>query len=304
MNMNTMCKWRTLVMILFMLVPVMASAANYFTRSGGSWSGNGRWSTASCGGASAGNAEPVAGDSATICNGHAVNLDVSVGGAGLTFLTINNGGVLNMASNNTARSLTVAGDVTNAGTLQMPTGRNTTSTLNVGGNIINSGTLDFRTDADSLTNTVFTGGGTHTISGAGTMRFNNTTVNNNLIINKTAGVITHTGTFTANGDLTITQGTINYNNSVSVTGATSISGTLGITSTAGTASFTGAVTINNTGNWNTTVAEDVTMGNDLTNDGTFTSGTFNRIGAPSAAQSFSVDSRNIIVEANTGFAHE
>lgn len=32
--------------------------------------------------------------------------------------------------------------------------------------------------------------------------------------------------------------------------------------------------------------------------------TFNRIGAPSAAQSFSVDGRNIIVEANTGFVHE
>jgi MSHA pilin protein MshC len=32
--------------------------------------------------------------------------------------------------------------------------------------------------------------------------------------------------------------------------------------------------------------------------------TFNRIGAPPSAQSFSVDGRTIIVEANTGFAHE
>jgi MSHA pilin protein MshC len=32
--------------------------------------------------------------------------------------------------------------------------------------------------------------------------------------------------------------------------------------------------------------------------------TFNRIGAPTAAQSFSVDGRTIVVEANTGFAHE
>jgi MSHA pilin protein MshC len=32
--------------------------------------------------------------------------------------------------------------------------------------------------------------------------------------------------------------------------------------------------------------------------------TFNRIGSPSAAQSFSIDGRNIVVEANTGFAHE
>lgn len=31
---------------------------------------------------------------------------------------------------------------------------------------------------------------------------------------------------------------------------------------------------------------------------------FNRIGAPSTPQSFSVDGRTIIVEANTGFAHE
>jgi MSHA pilin protein MshC len=32
--------------------------------------------------------------------------------------------------------------------------------------------------------------------------------------------------------------------------------------------------------------------------------TFNRIGAPSAGQSFSVDGRMIVVEANTGFTHE
>ena len=32
--------------------------------------------------------------------------------------------------------------------------------------------------------------------------------------------------------------------------------------------------------------------------------TFDRIGAPSAAQSISIDGRTIIVEANTGFAHE
>jgi MSHA pilin protein MshC len=31
--------------------------------------------------------------------------------------------------------------------------------------------------------------------------------------------------------------------------------------------------------------------------------TFNRIGAPSSAQSFSIDGKTIIVEANTGFAH-
>jgi len=32
--------------------------------------------------------------------------------------------------------------------------------------------------------------------------------------------------------------------------------------------------------------------------------TYNRIGAPSAAQSITIDSRTITVEANTGFAHE
>ncbi len=32
--------------------------------------------------------------------------------------------------------------------------------------------------------------------------------------------------------------------------------------------------------------------------------TFNRIGSPSAAQSFSIDGRTIVVEANTGFTHE
>ena len=32
--------------------------------------------------------------------------------------------------------------------------------------------------------------------------------------------------------------------------------------------------------------------------------TYDRIGAPSAAQSFSIDGRTIVVEANTGFAHE
>jgi len=265
--------WLSSLALALFLISSIASAANYFSRNDGTWTGNNRWSTASCGGASAGNAEPGNGDTATICNGDIITLDTSIAGAGLTTLTINAGGALQLSNGNTNRTLNVAGNISNAGTLSLPTNRNATITLSVGGNITNTGTFDFRTDADSLVNTTFTGGGTHTIDGNGAMRFNNVTVNNNLTINKTAGAITQTGTFSVTADLVITAGTLNLANTSTVTGTTSITGTLDHTTATGTRTFTGAVTINNGGTWDSTANEDVTMGNSLTNNGTFNSGT-------------------------------
>jgi len=248
-------------------------ATTWYSRNDGTWTGNNRWSLAGCGGSSAGNLEPGAGDHVVICNGDVITLDTSTFGAGLASLTINAGGELQMASSNASRTLTVAGNVSNAGTLIIPTNRTATSILNVDGNITNTGTFDFRTDANSLVNTNFTGGGSHTIDGDGAMRFNDVDVDNNLTINKTAAVITQTGTFDVAGDLQITSGTINMDNAVTVTGSSSISGTLGITNTTGAKLFSGNVTVNIGGTWDHTVNSPVTLNGNLTNNGTFTANT-------------------------------
>ncbi|HEX5055520.1 MAG TPA: DUF6701 domain-containing protein [Gammaproteobacteria bacterium] len=250
----------------------LSAPLQYFSRNNGGWGGNGRWSLVGCGGTSAGGAQPGDGDYATICNGDNITLDTSIAGTGLLGLTINAGGELQMSNGNAARTLTVAGDITNAGTLSMPVGRNSTSALNVGGNIVSTGTFDFATDANSLVNTTFTGGGSHSITGSGAMRFNNVTVNNNLTINKSAGAITQSGTFTVNGNLAIQAGTLNLENAATVTGTTDISGTLGHTTTTGARTFTGNVTINSGGAWSNTANQNVTMGGNLTNNGNFTSG--------------------------------
>ncbi|MCW5574493.1 MAG: hypothetical protein KIT13_00230 [Burkholderiales bacterium] len=214
---------------------------------------------------------PAAGSDVTICNTRTVTLNANT--TSLASLTIQNGGTLSVGNNNTARTMTITGDITNAGTFQVATSSNTTHTLNVGGDVANSGTFNLATDGNSLMTTTWTGGGTHNITGTGAMTFHNVTANNNLVVNKSAGTITQSGTLTVNGNLTVQAGTLNLANTTSVTGATSISGTLGHTTTTGTRTFTGAVTINNGGTWDNTANEAVTMADDLINNGTFNSGT-------------------------------
>lgn len=193
----------------------------YFSRSSGTWTGNDRWSLVGCGGASAGAAEPGIGNRATICNGDTVTLDTSIGGIGLLSLTVNAGGELQMANDNTARTLTVAGDITNDGTLIIPAIRNTTSSLIIGGNLTNDGIFDMFTDADSLVNVTFNGSAAQVITGtSANSNFHNLTLNN-------ANGLELTGTHNAivNTALTLTSGLFTTNaNYVYVANGSAVAG--------------------------------------------------------------------------------
>jgi MSHA biogenesis protein MshQ len=183
---------------------------HYYSRLNGTWTQNNRWSLVDCNGASAGNAEPGPGDRVTICTGHTIQLNTSIGGAGLLDMTIQAGGELQMANNNTARSLTVAGDIINDGTLIMPTNRNTTSSLDIGGNLTNNGVFDMFTDADSLVDVTFNGSTAQTITGSSAdSNFHNLILNN-------ANGLTLTGTHNAivNTTLTLTSGLLTTNDNI------------------------------------------------------------------------------------------
>jgi len=138
-----------------------ALAANITSIGTGNWSATGTWS---------GGSVPTAADNVTIANGHTVTIDVT--SASCLSLTVGQGvsGVLQF-STATARTLTVGGDVTIAagGTFQSATGGTvTTHALSVAGNLTNNGTLDFSTASNAAGASItFTGASNTSFSGTG-----------------------------------------------------------------------------------------------------------------------------------------
>lgn len=190
-----------------LLLPALVSAATYYSRSSGAWNSTGRWSTASCGGASAGTSRPVAGDTAIVCNGHNVSLN---GNYSTAVLTVQNGGTITFGNNNTARTLTLTGNVTvdSGGTLRINASSNTSShQLQVGGNLSVSGTLDMIADSNSRGVLVFNGSSAQSLSGGGTFDLFSLTLNN------ANGLTINTG-LTVNGTLTFSNGRITTGSSV------------------------------------------------------------------------------------------
>lgn len=203
---------------------------HYYSRNSGTWTGNNRWSLVGCGGASAGGAEPGPGDQVTICNGDTIQLNTSIGGAGLVSMTIQAGGELQMANNNVARSLTVAGNIDNDGTLIIPTNRNTTSSLIIGGNLTNNGVFDMFTDANSLVDVTFNGSASQILTGTSAdSNFHNLTLNN-------PNGLELTGAHNAivNTTLTLTSGLLTTNaNVVHVVSGNAVAGAGATTFVAG-----------------------------------------------------------------------
>ena len=293
----------TILLTMFMLSPVVALSANYYSASSGAWNTANRWNVnGGCGGAgNSGAAYPgsaATSDTATICNNHAVTLPITPANP-ITALTIGsscanasslasattnvaltvNGNVSLACANSTLSfngasgvfTLTVNGNITNAGTVSV-SANNRVHVLNVSGNITNNNIFDLFTNASRVANLTFTGGATHTLSGSGaTTEFNNVTVNNNFIVNMGASgtTVTQTGTLTINGTLDVQGGTYNLVNFVSVTGTTTIDGsaavtaTLGITGTTSTKTFSGLVTVNAFGTWSNAVATGIAFSSGL-----------------------------------------
>jgi hypothetical protein len=181
------------------------------TAPGGLWSSSSTW---------VGGVVPGAGDDVTISPGSAVVIDTSVTVANLTVGpdVSFNVGVLTFDPS-AARVLTVNGDLTvsGLGILATPsTGTVTTHTITVGGNLTNNGILDLSTNSNLVgAGLVFTGASNNTFGGGGSQtNIRTITVNKGTsttsTLNLTVSNFTVQGSATdtaASGYLTLTNGT-------------------------------------------------------------------------------------------------
>ena len=173
----------------------------------GLWSSPGTWSTGSV---------PTSNDAVTISAGTTVTIDT----AALSYSTTVAGGAVLQFEQTTARTLASATDVAvqNGGTLQSnPAGTQTGHVLSVAGNLTNSGTLDFSTNADTAgAGITFTGSGNANFGGAGattdvrTMTINKGVNNTSVLeLNPTAFTVRGVTTDTVVGGwLVLTNGTL------------------------------------------------------------------------------------------------
>ncbi len=135
---------------------------NYVSAATGNWSAAATWTPSGI---------PTAGDNVTIADGHTVTIDATAT-ATCNNLTVGEGasGVL-IFNSATARTITVGGNLNIAagGTFQSAaSGTVTTHALSIAGNITNSGTLDFSTNSNTAgAGITFTGSANQLISGTG-----------------------------------------------------------------------------------------------------------------------------------------
>lgn len=194
-------------LFLWMVSGVRPAAAQAeltcISQSSGNWNVVARWS---CG------RVPTTADTVTVDAGDTVTIDVNT--ANIISLTVD--GTLNVGNNNTARTVSVAGDITinSGGALQVPTTSNTTHTLNAGGNLANNGVFNARSDFNSLMNVTFNNNADQTVSGTGaTNNFNLITVNNSGASGNNTVEIISTNFAPANGFLTLTDGILKLSGS-------------------------------------------------------------------------------------------
>jgi len=180
-----------------------AEAATYYSRQGGDWDQNGRWSTVACGGASAGAAVPGAADHAIICN-HTIDLDAGSGSRTVLSLRVQNGGTLRFDGGNVSLTLTAEVPAT-TNSLQVDAGgtvtvnSNGTYPINLARDLSNAGTLNCRSTAARLCNITFNGTVAQAFGGGGATTFNAVTLDN-------AAGVTFNQSATINAALTFTDG--------------------------------------------------------------------------------------------------
>ncbi|HEY4612413.1 MAG TPA: hypothetical protein VII11_05480, partial [Bacteroidota bacterium] len=200
--------------------------AQYRSRATGNWDTYTSWDRSTNGGSSwsaaaSGQTPGVSTDETVLIrNGHTITLNTSPANA-IVQLTVGEGtsGMLHIGSGTLSRSLTVGGDITVAsgGTLMVYTLSNATHSLTVSGNISNAGTFDMQPDADSFCNVTFNKNGNQTVSGAGaTTDFYNITLNMGSSSNNVLEITT-TDFSAATGFLTLTNGTFKLSSAVTIT---------------------------------------------------------------------------------------
>jgi hypothetical protein len=177
----------------------------------GNWNQNSTWNL---------NAVPGPNDNVIITSNHIVTINAA--GMACHNLTVGQGGaaVLRFGNNNTARTLTVWGNITVAAnaSLTVNTASNTTHQLDLYGNITNNGVVDFQPDANSLCNVTFLHAYLNQVlNGSGTTnRYNLMTVNKGTDNFRIVNVLTSTFVV-PNGFLTLVNGTFKLSTTAAVT---------------------------------------------------------------------------------------
>ena len=206
--------------LLVMFSPMPVFAASCTSTGTGNWSATGTWTNCNGG-------IPQNGDDVTIASGHTVTVDTNTNT--LNSLTVS--GILRFDNSGTGKVMTITGNVTinNGGVMDVATGGSaTTHSLAIGGDLTNNGTFDGLPAAGRIINVTFNRNGNQTISGSGATRFNNITLNmgsSNANVLDVQSVITMTS-----GGLTLTNGTFKLS---SVSTITPFAGNTTIPTTAG-----------------------------------------------------------------------
>lgn len=137
------------------------------TGTGGNWSATGTW---------VGGVVPVSGDNVIIADGATVTINTTVPASGsLASLTIGQGTSGTLIFDATPRTITISGDVSVAagGTFITQSATSATHSMTIGGNLANAGTFDMSRGGTTLVcNVTFNKNGNQTVSGTGsTTRF-------------------------------------------------------------------------------------------------------------------------------------
>lgn len=245
-------------------------ATTFYSRATANWSATTTWSAAGCGGSSAAQVPP-AGVDVVICDGNTVTLDTN--SANIASLTIQSTGVLDMGST-TARTLTVAGNVDNDGTLRYNT--NETHIINIGGAFNNNGTFTSAAVGSAKTLTVTgltTNTGTFQFAGtaAMTVNANGGIVNSGTLDVSAASNVTHT--LNVRADF-VNNGTVDFRPDANSLVTTLFNGTVAQNISGSTATTTFYnLTLNNTNGLTISGTHNVTVLNVLAlTSGAFTTG--------------------------------
>lgn len=234
-----------------------SAAGSPYSLTSGSWKNPATWSTGIVPGIS---------DNATIADGTTITIDSTVT---VNSLTIGQGtsGTLLIGDNTTARSISVIGniDIKSGGIFRVNGASNSSAhSITLSGDILNAGRFSLATDADSRSMITFNKNGTQTISGSGdSTHFYLMTVNMGSSKNNILDIFANNFSVSGTNFLTLTNGTFNLATGAIITpftANTTISSTAGIR-----VNHSGAV-FNTTGG-NITVSGDFRVSNGNVNIG-------------------------------------
>lgn len=185
------------------------AASQFISNQTGNWNTGSTW---------VGGSVPTAYSKVIINNGHTVTINANVQ---VSDLTVGQGtsGTLIIGNNTTSRAVTISGnlDIQSGAVFRTNSANNSTNTMTIAGNITNAGTFEMFPVASRVCNVTFTKSGSQSISGSGSVtHFNLMTLNMGSSKNNILDVFSTN--FTApNNFLTLTNGTFKLTSAATIT---------------------------------------------------------------------------------------